>query len=276
MGGDLTLTSQPGKGTTFQFEIPVERVDVSDVQKARSRRRVVHVELGPGQEIPRLLIVEDNDANRKLLVKLLQPLNFEIHEARNGREALEVWEEWEPHLIWMDIRMPIMNGYEATQQIKATAKGQETTVVALTASAFEEERQMILSSGCDDFVRKPFREAEIFDTLSKHLDVRFVYEETTPERGHVEQQEAPDVPEKPPQDAISPDSLIALPADWKRDLRQATIDADFRLMLTLIEQIPELGNLEADTATTLTDALTNLVYSFDYGTIRKLIDQLED
>jgi signal transduction histidine kinase/CheY-like chemotaxis protein len=276
MGGDLTMTSQPGQGTTFQFEIQVERVDVSDVQKARSRRRVAHVELDPGQEIPRLLIVEDNDANRKLLIKLLQPMNFEINEATNGREALDIWEKWEPHLIWMDIRMPIMDGYEATKQIKATDKGQDTTVVALTASAFEEERQMILSSGCDDFVRKPFREAEIFDTLSKHLDVRFVYEETTPERRHIEQEEAPDVPEKPPQDAISPALLTALPADWRRNLRQATIDADFRLMLTLIEQIPEFGNLEADAVTPLTDTLTNLVYSFNYDAIRKLIDQLPD
>ena len=85
--------------------------------------------------------------NRHLLLKLLHSFGFELKEASNGVEAIEVWENWHPHLIWMDMRMPVMNGYEATQQIKATTKGQATAIIALTASSLEEERAVILSSG---------------------------------------------------------------------------------------------------------------------------------
>ena len=88
-----------------------------------------------------------------------------------------MWERWEPHLIWMDMRMPVMDGYEATRRIKATTRGQATVIIALTATAFEEDREQILLEGCDDFVRKPFRKDEIYDMLAKHLGVRFLYEE---------------------------------------------------------------------------------------------------
>ncbi len=88
-----------------------------------------------------------------------------------------MWERWQPHLIWMDMRMPVMDGHEATQKIKATPKGQATVIIALTATVFEEDREQILLEGCDDFVRKPFRKDEIYDMLARHLGVRFLYEE---------------------------------------------------------------------------------------------------
>ncbi len=79
-----------------------------------------------------------------------------------------MWERWKPHLIWMDMRMPVMDGYEATRRIKAAPSGQATVIIALTASAFEEDREQIMLEGCDDFVRKPFRKDEIYDMLAKH------------------------------------------------------------------------------------------------------------
>jgi CheY-like chemotaxis protein len=109
----------------------------------------------------RLLVVEDKETNRRLLVKLLESVGFEVQEAANGQQALEVWARWQPHLIWMDMRMPLMDGHEATQQIKATPQGQATVIIALTATAFEEDREQVLLEGCDGFVRKPFRTDEI-------------------------------------------------------------------------------------------------------------------
>ena len=155
-----------------------------------------------------------------------------MREATNGQEAIEVWERWEPHLIWMDMRMPVMNGYEATRRIKATTKGQATVIIALTATAFEEDRERMLLEGCDDFVRKPFHEDEIFDKLAKHLGVRFIYEEQAP-LAAVQPADAA----APLADVLTPAALAALPTGWVDDLQQATIKADLNLILTLIDQI---------------------------------------
>ncbi len=175
MGGEIEVLSKVGKGSLFKFDVVVEPSSADKVAPEASTRRVVGLQ--PDQPTYRLLVVEDRDTNRELLMKLLIPLGFDVRGATNGQEAIEVWEAWHPHLIWMDMRMPIMDGYEATRRIKGTTKGQATVIVALTASAFEEDRSVILSAGCDDFVRKPFREAEIFEVLGKHLGVEFVYEE---------------------------------------------------------------------------------------------------
>jgi CheY-like chemotaxis protein len=119
-------------------------------------------------------------SNRQLLIKLLTPLGFEIKEASNGQETIAIWDEWQPHLIFMDMRMPIMDGYEATKNIKSTTKGNATAIIALTASVIEAEKAMILSVGCDDFLQKPFKESTIFQSLTKHLGVKYIYEELAP------------------------------------------------------------------------------------------------
>ena len=109
----------------------------------------------------------------------MTPLGFEVKEASNGQEAIAIWDEWEPHLILMDMRMPVMDGYEATKYIKSTTKGHATAVIALTASVLEEEKAIVLSAGCDGFLCKPFSEHSIFETLTKHLGVRYIFTETS-------------------------------------------------------------------------------------------------
>jgi CheY-like chemotaxis protein len=222
--------------------------------------------LEPDQPVYRLLVVDEREASRKLLVELLSPLGFELREAVHGQEAIEIWEGWEPHLIWMDMRMPVMDGYEATKRIKATTKGQATVVVALTASAFEEDRAMILSGGCDDFVRKPFREEEIFDTLAKHLGVRFVYdvEDAQPAGAAAQPEDA-----VLPADSLTPEALMSLPADWVGDLHQAAIQLDADVILDLLDQIREQN-------ASLANALASLVHDFRFDIILALTESLED
>jgi two-component system sensor histidine kinase ChiS len=272
MGGDLTVRSELGQGSTFQFEVPVEVLDASGVQAAQPTRRVIGLE--PGQRTYRLLIVDDKEVNRKLMVRMLTdlgppPLGFEVREAVNGQEAIEIWERWEPHLIWMDMRMPVMDGYEATRRIKATIKGQATVIVALTASALEEDRVIMLSEGCDDYMRKPFREADLFDALARHLGVRFVYQEVAQDR-----ERRPRIPGEPSQGAPAltagdlelVERMAALSPDWVADLREATILGDLGLILARIERIRE-----QDAA--LAEALAALAHDFDHDKILALIQQ---
>jgi CheY-like chemotaxis protein len=260
MGGDITVSSEVGRGSLFKFDVQAGLADAAEVQAAQPRRRVLGLE--PNQPIYRLLVAEDKETNRQLLVKLLEPLGFEVKEAVNGQEAIEVWERWEPHLIWMDMRMPVMDGHEATRRIKATTKGQATVIIALTATAFEEDRERILLEGCDDFVRKPFRQDEIYDMLAKHLGVRFVYEEQAPPAAAQPADAA-----APLADVLTPAALAALSTGWVANLQQATIKADLNLILTLIDQIR--GENPA-----LADALTDLARNFEYKKILTVIEQV--
>jgi len=175
MGGEITVYSQLGKGTTFTFTVNATPTDASAIPEKISPQQVIG--LAPDQPTYRILIADDRWESRYLLVQLLELIGFEIKEAHNGQDAIALWQDWHPHLILMDMRMPVINGYEATQQIKASLKGQATTIIAITASAFEDERSLILSAGCDDFIRKPFQESILFDKIALHLGVQYIYED---------------------------------------------------------------------------------------------------
>ncbi len=259
MGGDLSVDSEVGRGSVFTFDLLISVTEAAEVQTRPSRRRGVGVE--PGHPVYRLLVVEDRLENRRLLVKLLEPWGFEVREASNGQEGIEVWEQWDPHLIWMDMRMPVMDGYEATKRIKTTTKGQATVVVALTASVFEEQRTVVLSTGCDDFMRKPFREQGIVDVLSRHLGVRFLYDDQLRATSTQAEDRA--------QDDLTPEALAALPAQWLEDVHQAAQRGDMDTMLGL------LAHIEADHAP-LAKALKALIQDFRFGDIIALTQPGED
>ncbi|WP_245876262.1 hybrid sensor histidine kinase/response regulator [Tychonema bourrellyi] len=250
MGGQIAVRSQVGCGTTFTFDIPVSVVDASTIKPKQVSRQVIALE--PNQPLYRILIVDDRADLRQLLVKMLNRLDFELQEASNGIEAIELWANFEPHLIFMDMRMPIMDGYEATKRIKANIKGQATAIVAVSASSAEEGRTVVLSDDCDDFIRKPFREAEIFDALHKHLGVRYIYDEP---------QSAPELTQIA---ALTPKALAGLPADWLASLEQATIECDLELILTQIDQIRDRND-------SLANALTALANEFLFNQILDLI-----
>ena len=225
MGGDITVSSKVGQGTIFQFDIQITTVDTTEIEAKQPTLRVVALE--PKQPQYRILIVDDKSYNRQLLTKMLTPLGFETEEACNGKEAIEIWKTFEPHLIWMDMRMPVMNGYESTKQIKTHLKGQTTVIIALTASTLEEEQAVILSSGCDDFVRKPFREHDIFEKIAQYLGVRYLYEDLT----------------LPPSEVILNDLslqefLTTMPTEWIQELYQAAELIDNEQIFKLVKQIP--------------------------------------
>ena len=250
MGGIITVRSKVDSGTTFAFDIPVTAVDTAAIELVPPPRRAIALE--PNQPRYRILIVDDRSDNRQLLIKLLAGFEFELKEARNGAEAIDLWSSFEPHLIFMDMWMPVMDGHEATKRIKATVKGQATAIIAVSAANAEEARTLTVSDDCDDFIHKPFRDTEIFATLHKHLGVRYIYDESE------------SVPEPTQIEAPTPETLAALPADWLASLEKATIECDLELILIQIDQIrdrdPSLGN-----------ALAELANEFQFNKILALI-----
>ena len=250
MGGVITVRSEVGRGTTFAFDIPVSAVDAPATQPVQPPRRVIGIERN--QPRYRILIVDDRSDNRQLLIELLAAFNFELQEASNGIEAIEMWSSFEPHLIFMDMWMPVMDGHEATKRIKATVKGQATAIIAVSADNAEEAQTVTVSDDCDDFIHKPFRDTEIFATLHKHLGVRYIYGE--PES----------VPESTQIEAPNPETLAALPADWLAALEKATIECDLELILIQIEHIRDRNDA-------LASALAVLANEFQFNQILALI-----
>lgn len=178
MGGDIHVESEAGQGTNFIFDIIVHKVDQADASDSHdSHIRQRAKALKPGQQTKKILIVDDEENGRRLLKQKLEPFGFELNEAADGGEAVERAAEWKPDLIFMDIRMPVLNGMEATQQIKASPGGEGIKVVALTASIFEGERQRLFDAGCDEYIRKPYRDYEIVESIERLLGVEFIYED---------------------------------------------------------------------------------------------------
>src|SRR5919202_1424873 len=233
MVGNITVSSSLGQGAIFTFEIQVGLATSADEKPISSQRRVISLE--PNQPPYRILVIEDIAENRQLLFEILKVLGFEVRTATNGQEGVALWESWSPHLICMDMLMPVMDGYEATQQIKQTSNGQDTVIIALTASAFEEQREAILRSGCDDFLPKPFQQEELLQKIGHYLGVRYLYEE----------QQLPTLPQPPDSEApLIPEALAIMPAPWITQLHQAALYADDELINQLIQQIPlEHGSL---------------------------------
>jgi len=174
-GRAIEVTSTVGKGTTFRFSIPFM---IGDEEKAKEKEaRKIVLGLRPGQGEFRILIADDRETNRQLLSRLLEPSGFSIREAVNGEEALRAAREWAPRVILMDMTMPVMDGYEATRIIKSEPVLKDITVLALTASAFDEDRQRIFAAGADGYLSKPFREEELFESIRKLTGVEYLYQE---------------------------------------------------------------------------------------------------
>lgn len=247
MGGEITVKSQLGKGAVFKFDIQTSLVEADEIQTPEPSQSVIGLE--PGQPNYRIMIVEDKQENRQLMIELLTPIGFEMREATNGQEAIDLWQSWSPHLIWMDIRMPVMDGLEATKQIKA-AGSQAPVVIALTGSAFEEDRIIALSIGCDDYVRKPFRAEEIFEKMALHLGVRYLYKENS-----LLSLQQPTLKLEELRQA-----LAQMPIDWLEQLHQAAMKVNAKQVQYWIEQMP-IANVP------LADALSELVDKFCFEEI---------
>ncbi len=257
MGGDIRVTSQLGSGSLFSFDIQINETDASKIEISQTKRKVLS--LAPNQPEYRILVVDDVKDSRLLLAKLLTALGFSVRQAENGQEAVNCWESWQPQLIFMDMRMPIMDGFTATQKIKATPQGQATKILALTASAFEENRQVILACGCDDFVSKPFREATLFDKIREHLKVHYIYAQEKEDTQSLSGQH---------QDASPTDIrllLLKMSTEWQIQLNHAAAQGSDDRILELIEQItPEYQPLA--------EALKDMAYNFQFKKIMQLTE----
>jgi CheY-like chemotaxis protein len=234
----------------FTLELPVIRVAQSEIiSKIASNESQVRA-LVSGQPQYRVLVVEDQFENRLLLKSLLESVGFQVFEAVNGKEGIEQFIRWQPHFIWMDRQMPIMDGMEATQKIRALPNGKAVKIVAVTASAFLQQQQEFLDAGANAIISKPYREAEIFNCMEKQLGVHFSYEERINKQKAV----AP----------LNEAELKQLPQELLLKLQTATTSLDIEQSAAVIELISAVNK-------PLADGLSQHLEQFDFEAITKLL-----
>ena len=254
MGGDIAVNSELGRGTTFEFSIRVPVVSALDsCDVAFNQHKIIALE--PGQPHYRILIVDDLLENRQLLIKLLNPFGFEIRDVSNGLEAVNLCKTWPPQFIWMDVRMPVMDGLEATAKIKALPDGNKIVIVALTASTLDEEKICILTAGCDDFLAKPFKEVDVFALMNKHIGVRYVYE-MPPEP--IEQELT--------LENLSQEMLINIPNELMEQMLEALLCADRAWMQDLTKQV-RLNDAG------IADSLSKLIKNYQYDLLQDVLEK---
>lgn len=242
MGGDITVRSTLNQGSTFTCQVLVNLADSVDLLEPEANRLVIGLE--PGQTTYRILVAEDIIENRQLLVKLLESVGFEVSAVENGAEAIAQWQQWQPHLIWMDLQMPVINGYIATQQIRATEAGKNVIIIALTASAFEEDRYASIQAGCNDYLAKPFTETALFDKMARYLGVRYLYSPESTSDLH-----RPSLAPQP----LTPQNLQVMPSNWIQQMHEAALDLNDAKIYELIDQIPQKQQPLADSLKYLVD-----------------------
>ena len=261
LGGKLKVQSKLGQGSKFQFSIPMTATKTALQEKAPEYQIVKLKQLYRDR---RILVVDDSADGRLLLVTLLEEVGFQVQQAVNGKQAVSLWQQWQPHLILMDMQMPVMNGYQATKNIRTLAQTSELLnpiIIALTASAFGESRAEILELGCDDFIYKPFPESALFEIIADHLKVEYIYQIVSSSKRKTElvkQAEALD-PE------IVKQKLSQIEKSVLQNLYQASLCLDQEQTTQIIEQIAQKDRV-------IGNWLNNLLEGFKF---EKIIEQLE-
>ena len=251
MGGTISVESTPGEGSSFRVNVPTEEAKESEELAREGADRLI-IGLAPSQPDYRILVVEDRRENWLLLQRMLEAVGFHVRVAQNGADGLEMFRTWRPHFIWMDVRLPVMNGLKAARCIRALEGGQGVKIAALTASTFIDQRREVLAADLDDFVRKPYRPGEIFDCMARHLGVRYLYRDDS-----VSTRESPSAPQ--------PDALAALPQDLRGHLKDAVISLD-------VSRIASMINRVAERDATLGRMLAGCAEEFAYTAILKALE----
>jgi CheY-like chemotaxis protein len=242
LGGRIELQSSVGQGSLFRASLPVAPAEpdpesVSDTTEGSTLR------LAPGTPEVRVLIADDNADNRMLLKRIVERAGFTAQMAQNGVEAVKLFETWRPAFIWMDCRMPIMDGLEAARRIRGSAGGGEPKIVALTASVFKEEHQNVVSAGMDDLVRKPAKPEVILACMRRLLGLSYVSVRSATAQRQM------------PTDPLNAVALLRLPDSVRADLAAALVTLDRQAVAAAVASACAADAALGETLRSYTDRL---------------------
>ena len=258
MGGELKVKSTLGQGSIFWFDLDLQEVDDWDDAASDWVRNII----GFKGDKRKVLVIDDKWANRSVLVNLLEPLGFEVVEAVNGLDGLNKASDFKPDLIFMDLVMPVMDGFEATRRLRMSPDLADVVVIAISASVFDFNQQQSQDVGCDDFLPKPFREADLLEKLRVYLGLEWVYEEGTVAKATDSQGERKAVE----------DSIVAPPAEEVAALLDLAMRGDLRGIAKRAASLEELDRQWVPFAT----HLRQLAKDFKGKQIREFLKQCKE
>ena len=250
MGGEIQVESTLGQGTTFSFELNLTVTDAPP--SAPLARRGFRLETG--QPLLSQLVVDDLEDNREVLAAFLGALGLQVRTAANGREGVELWQTWHPDVVWMDMHMPVEDGYSATRRIRALEQEaglSRTPILGISASVFDQDQAKVLAAGCDTLVPKPYRESDLVQALNLFTGLRFL-DADRPAASDPEPQQDP-----PP------------PAGWRRALREALAKGDLDGAAALTASLPESHDRTKQ-------RLLGLLREFRLDELERLVQRMEE
>ena len=215
MGGEITVRSTPGMGSCFTLTADLGQA-LDPAEEAAPLPAGI-LRLAPGQGPFRILVADDREANRIVMLEALDSAGYDVHLTINGEDAVAEFEAWQPHLILMDLRMPVLSGWDAISLVRATSQGEKVPIIAVSASAFDDDRTRALAAGANDFLAKPYREADLLGKVGRLLGV--TYERVAHEM--------------PP--AVNGVSAAGLPSQVVENVRDATLAGDLDRVLTILD-----------------------------------------
>ncbi len=227
MGGEISVRSVLGQGSVFRLELPAQDVSADEVSAVRpflQRQGLWRAD----REI-RIVVADDQRDNRSHLVHLLEPFGFAVRKATNGAEAVALWREWHPHLIVMDMAMPVMDGCEVIRQIKTAPEGRDVVIIVLSATIHDEDREKIIAVGASDLLRKPVLEEDMLAMIQRHLKISF--DDMPNEKTESAIAEASEV-------LLQPEMIDAIPPDLLEAMKKAVFRSDDQKLMMLIDQLP--------------------------------------
>lgn len=249
MGGTIEVESTPGEGALFrvtlELESEQETIQDTDVEYMGAAR-----EAGEFAGC-RILIAEDQYASRLLLRKIVERMDCEVREAKDGYEAIQVFKEWKPDLILLDMRMPVLDGMETTRKLRSMAGDDVVKIVAVTAASMPEQRDEMLAVGMQDVISKPYRSAQIYHCINTQLGLNFDYSSQVEEV--VETQ-------------ITPEAIAALPGQLREEIRNAAIELDMERLTSLVGEVEKLD-------ASLAVAMSQLIDNYNVTPLLKLLEQ---